>query len=175
MTAALPPPRPIALAPSGHPACGGSGLRAGAAEPSSRKENDARFCPGTRREAMLASLPPTNYIPTRLRWCTFRMPEWCTFRVPPPALSEAKGKVLVLGDDHRLVLKGILPDRGILCFAQPNILHVLGVVAAAGEKLRERGRQLGINDKAHCSAGDEYRVVGFRSGVFQTGEDVAGL
>ena len=29
--------------------------------------------------------------------------------------------------------------------------------------------------KAHCSAGDEYRVVGFRSGVFEAGEDVAGL
>ena len=90
-------------------------------------------------------------------------------------MPEAKGKVLVFGDDHRLVLEGILPDRGIRCIAQPDILDVLGLVTATCEKLRERGRQLGINDKAHCSAGDEYRVVGFRSGVFEAGEDVAGL
>ncbi len=90
-------------------------------------------------------------------------------------LAEAVREVFVLGNDNGLLLKGVEPDGGVVGVAQANVGNVLGLMAVGSEQPGQGGRQLGIDDEAHGLPGDEDGMIGFGSGVFQTGSDVVGF
>jgi len=91
------------------------------------------------------------------------------------ALSDPVSEVLVLGDNHGLLLQSILPYGRIIGFTQSDILNVLGFVAFPGKPAGQCRRQLSINDESHSDLGagcHEDRVVNLLCRIFQAGSDV---
>ena len=59
-------------------------------------------------------------------------------------------KILVLADDHRLLVSGALPNDRIVGGVQSQIENMRGLMTLAGNPSRQRGRELRINEKVHA-------------------------
>jgi hypothetical protein len=65
--------------------------------------------------------------------------------------------------------KSMSPDRGIVGFHEADVGDVFRLMSARCQQARKGGRQLGIHQEAHGSAGDPNRMIGFEGSVFQAG------
>ena len=66
------------------------------------------------------------------------------------ATGQHVGEVLVLGHDHCLVFECIAPELAVRDVARADVDDVLGNVAVLVEQQRQRGWQLGIDEKPNA-------------------------
>lgn len=59
------------------------------------------------------------------------------------------GEVLVLCDDHSLVVQGVLPQLTVWSVTWADVVDVLRLVTAPGQHSGERWGQLGVDQEAH--------------------------
>ena len=89
-----------------------------------------------------------------------------------PTGEPAQVKIFVFCDDRASLRARSLPDFRITRLAQPDVIDVSGIASAAGEKSRQRRRQLRIDEQLHRSRSAERSVIQRGRGELQTSLDV---
>ena len=64
-------------------------------------------------------------------------------------LLRPDGEVFVLGDDDHARGQRVVPNLGVVSFAQAHFPDGLGVVSGLAQPESQRGRQLGVNEELH--------------------------
>lgn len=82
-------------------------------------------------------------------------------------------EVFVLGHDHRVMRKRVIPEVAVAGIGRPDVDDMFGEVAAFVEEMCKCGWQLRVDEEPHAKlGGDEDGVVGLRGCIRQASTDV---